>query len=129
VPKLTSVELHTIDRHVGARLGYHRKRLGVTQSELGSCVAVSFQQVQKYERAINRISASRLYAFASHLQVPLAALFDGLDGVVGSAMTALDELGISDVRAIETYARLPIETRTALRTLILTLANEAENAP
>lgn len=129
MPKLTRAELHAIDRHVGARLGYHRKRRGMSQSELGSCVATSFQQIQKYERAANRVSASRLYAFAVHLQVPLAAMFEGLDGPTGSTLTALDDLGINDVRAIEIYARLPMETRAALRTLILTMSGNVEIAP
>ncbi len=49
-----------VDVHVGARLRQHRTLLGMTQTDLGDALGLTFQQVQKYERGANRISASRL---------------------------------------------------------------------
>ena len=59
---------------VGLRIKAVRCTLGQTQVDLGRGIGVSFQQIQKYERGANRVSASTLYAIASHLQVSVAAL-------------------------------------------------------
>ena len=58
-----------IDRHVGARIRMQRMVRGVSQTELGTAVGVSFQQVQKYEKAANRVSTSRLQLIANTLKV------------------------------------------------------------
>ena len=68
-----------IDQHVGTQLRLRRAQAGMTQSELGAKVGLSFQAVQKYETGENRISASRLFQLARILGVPLAYFFDGLD--------------------------------------------------
>jgi transcriptional regulator with XRE-family HTH domain len=68
-----------IDQHVGGQLRLRRAQSGMTQTELGAKVGLSFQAVQKYETGENRISASRLYQLARILDVPLAFFFDGLD--------------------------------------------------
>ena len=68
-----------IDRHVGAQLRLRRAQAGMTQSELGAKVGLSFQAVQKYETGENRISASRLYQLARILDVPQSYFFEGLD--------------------------------------------------
>lgn len=68
-----------IDQHVGGQLRLRRAQAGMTQTELGAKVGLSFQAVQKYETGENRISASRLYQLARILDVPLAYFFDGLD--------------------------------------------------
>ncbi|MDX2050591.1 MAG: helix-turn-helix domain-containing protein [Rickettsiaceae bacterium] len=67
-----------IDRHVGYRLRSRRMMLGMSQSDLSEAVRVSVQQVQKYEKATNRISSGRLYAFAELLMVPVSFFFKGL---------------------------------------------------
>ena len=67
------------DKHVGARIRLLRESRGLTQSELGQGLGVSFQQLQKYERAGNRISAGRLFEVARILNVEIGYFFEGLD--------------------------------------------------
>lgn len=67
-----------IDVLVGARLRARRQARDLSQEALAERVGVSFQQVQKYERGANRISASRLVRIAVALQTPLSAFFQGL---------------------------------------------------
>ena len=67
-----------VDRHVGSRLRTRRTMLGMSQSTLAKAVGLTFQQVQKYERGTNRISASKLYQFGQIVGVPVAFFFEGL---------------------------------------------------
>nr|WP_295111859.1 helix-turn-helix domain-containing protein [uncultured Caulobacter sp.] len=67
-----------IDQHVGTQVRMRRKVLGVTQDQLADSLGVTFQQVQKYERGENRISASKLYQIASLLKTDIGFFFDGL---------------------------------------------------
>lgn len=71
-----------VDRHVGARLELRRAMLGISQSRLADAIGVKFPQVQKYEKGINRISASRLYAAANFLDVPISFFFDDMPNEV-----------------------------------------------
>ena len=64
-----------IDLHVGARIKVRRTVLGFSQERLASAIGVTFQQVQKYERAANRIGASRLYLLARVLDVPVSFFY------------------------------------------------------
>src|SRR3984893_11006039 len=68
-----------IDQHVGGQLRLRRAQSGMTQTELGAKLGLSFQAVQKYETGDNRISASRLYQLARVLDVSLPYFFEGLD--------------------------------------------------
>ncbi len=65
-----------IDHHVGKRLKTRRILLGLSQQDLGDAVNVSIQQIQKYEKATNRISSGKLYALSQLLQVPISYFFD-----------------------------------------------------
>jgi transcriptional regulator with XRE-family HTH domain len=67
-----------IDRHVGARMRSLRLRRSMSQTELAGQLGVTFQQVQKYERGVNRISAARLFAVARVLDVDITYFFAGL---------------------------------------------------
>ncbi|MBI1300445.1 MAG: helix-turn-helix domain-containing protein [Alphaproteobacteria bacterium] len=69
----------TIDKHVGKQLRNRRTLLGLSQEKLADYVGVTFQQVQKYERGSNRISASRLFSFSKILDVSIDYFYDGLD--------------------------------------------------
>ncbi len=69
-----------VDVHVGGRIRLRRKLLGVSQGELGKALGLTFQQVQKYERGANRVSASALYRLSSALDVPVSFFFDDMDG-------------------------------------------------
>jgi transcriptional regulator with XRE-family HTH domain len=64
-----------IDVHVGRRIRQRRKVIGMSQVELARLVGVKFQQVQKYERGTNRVSASRMYDMAVALSVPVPYFF------------------------------------------------------
>jgi len=66
-----------IDKHVGSRVRMRRMMLGMSQEKLGDALALTFQQVQKYEKGTNRIGASRLQQISQILQVPVAFFFEG----------------------------------------------------
>ena len=67
-----------IDVHVGLRIRLRRKELGVSQEKLAEAIGLTFQQVQKYERAANRVSATKLYEMARALETSTAYFFEGL---------------------------------------------------
>src|ERR1700709_1304619 len=69
-----------IDLHVGARVRMRRKLLGMSQEKLADALGLTFQQVQKYERGANRVSASKLFEISRFLDVAPAYFFDGLAG-------------------------------------------------
>jgi transcriptional regulator with XRE-family HTH domain len=64
------------DAYIGAQMRDHRNALGLTQEALGKKLGVSFQQIQKYEKGVNRVSASRLFDICKALNVPLASMFE-----------------------------------------------------
>lgn len=66
-----------VDLHVGARVRMRRKFLGMSQEGLAETIDLTFQQVQKYERGSNRISASKLYEISRALKAPVAYFFEG----------------------------------------------------
>ncbi len=66
-----------VDLHVGARVRMRRKFLGMSQEGLAETIELTFQQVQKYERGSNRISASKLYEISKALKAPVAYFFEG----------------------------------------------------
>ena len=68
---------HPVDRHVGRRVQEKRLGLGLSQTALGKAVGVSFQQMQKYEKGQNRISASKLFEIAEFLNVGIPYFFEG----------------------------------------------------
>jgi transcriptional regulator with XRE-family HTH domain len=67
-----------IDLHVGGRIRMRRRMQGVSQERLADALGLTFQQVQKYERGANRVSASKLYEIATSLKTPAAYFFEGL---------------------------------------------------
>ncbi|WP_409741503.1 helix-turn-helix domain-containing protein [Ferrovibrio sp.] len=71
---------NSVDVHVGNRLKLRRAMVGMSQDRLGQLVGLTFQQIQKYEKGANRIGASRLFQFATILDVPPAYFFEGLQG-------------------------------------------------
>jgi transcriptional regulator with XRE-family HTH domain len=82
-----------------------RKLLGVSQEQLADSLGLTFQQVQKYERGANRVSASKLYEIAKTLQVPVAFFFDGLaDPMEGSSS---DEVGQKAERIVQEFLTTP----------------------
>jgi transcriptional regulator with XRE-family HTH domain len=72
-----------VDLHVGARIRLRRRMQGVSQEKLADALGLTFQQVQKYERGANRVSASKLYEIAAALRAPVSYFFDGLADPAG----------------------------------------------
>ena len=87
--KLADLEAgpNPIDRHVGLRIRLRRKELGISQEKLAESIGLTFQQVQKYERAANRVSASKLWEVARALNTSIAYFYEGLgtDGAIPAA--------------------------------------------
>ena len=75
----------SIDVHVGSRVQLRRKMLGITQEKLGDGLGITFQQVQKYEKGTNRISASRLQHIAAILSAPVSFFFEDAPGTPSDA--------------------------------------------
>lgn len=75
-----------VDIHVGARVRLRRTLLGISQEKLGEAIGLTFQQVQKYERGMNRIGASRLWDLSRVLDVPVQFFYDDMpDDVAGQS--------------------------------------------
>lgn len=79
-----------VDVHVGKMIRARRLAIDITQAELAEALGTSFQQVQKYERGANRISASKLYDAAQKLGTTVGAFFEGLDAE-GETQTVMGE--------------------------------------
>ena len=77
---MTRRDPNYIDVHVGARIRMRRQLINMSQERLGELLGITFQQVQKYEKGSNRISASRLFYASKTLGVPVQFFFDGLPG-------------------------------------------------
>ncbi len=116
---------HPVDAHVGQRVRQRRWTIGMTQQQLGEKLGVKFQQVQKYETGINRISASRIWEMASALEVPVSYFFEGLAGQAagdadGRGDVLTDREAVSLVRA---YYSIPEEQRRRLFDLARVLSS------
>jgi transcriptional regulator with XRE-family HTH domain len=116
-----------IDAHVGSRMRMRRMMLGMSQEKLATAFGVSFQQVQKYEKGMNRMGSSRLQHAASVLNVPVSYFFEGgADGPFESpsylSPSYVDDfVTTSDgLRLMKAFLRL----RPALQRRIVALVNE-----
>ena len=81
-----------IDVHVGDRIRSRRMLLGLSQANLGAVLRLTSQQVQKYERGLNRVAASRLFELSCVLQVPISFFFDDLRGSERRSADCSDEM-------------------------------------
>jgi transcriptional regulator with XRE-family HTH domain len=72
-----------VDVHVGQRLRVRRSLLGLSQEKLAEAIGLTFQQVQKYERGTNRVSAGRLFELSNVLDVPVSYFFDQVSETIG----------------------------------------------
>lgn len=77
---------HPVDRHVGRRVCEKRLALGYNQSDLGRALGLTFQQIQKYEKGTNRVSASKLWDIARFFKVDIGYFFEGLTGSSATGM-------------------------------------------
>ena len=92
-----------IDVHVGSRIRLRRTLLGMSQERLGEALGLTFQQVQKYERGVNRVGASRLFDLSRVLDVPISFFFDDMPEAsaqqaasVGGGLSGRRSFGFSD---------------------------------
>lgn len=120
---------HPIDVHVGRRVAERRLALRYNQSELGRALDLTFQQVQKYEKGTNRISASKLWLIAQFLGVDLAYFFDGLptDRTV-SAQRHVEEGTAPTRHSMEIFTRvveLPIPQQKLVLELVRSMSHSA----
>jgi ribosome-binding protein aMBF1 (putative translation factor) len=81
--KMTTKAPTPVDKHVGNRVRMRRLMVGMTQEKLGDKLGLTFQQVQKYEKGTNRISASRLQEMSHILQVSVPFFFEGAPQIGG----------------------------------------------
>ena len=126
---------HPVDVHVGKRVRHRRWMVGMTQQQLGDIVGIKFQQIQKYETGMNRISASRLWDIAQALDVSISFFFEGFeDGaaapVQASAQPAEGQRGdlLADKEALElvrSYYAIPEAQRRRLFDLARVLSDVA----
>lgn len=77
-------EPNPVDVHVGKRIRLRRTILHITQQQMAEMLGLTFQQVQKYEKGMNRVGASRLWDISRVLQVPMGFFFEDMDAVVAS---------------------------------------------
>jgi|SRR6516164_8479444 transcriptional regulator with XRE-family HTH domain len=111
-------DFHFVDVHAGTRLRRRGELLGITVQRLAAKAGISFQQIEKYEAAQNRISPSRLYRFARALDVPVAWFFDGLPPIAtGKLQVTLPrhELESRETASlVKAYYRIAPERRQAV---------------
>ena len=91
-----------VDVHVGQRIKGRRLILGISQERLGEALGITFQQVQKYEKGVNRVSASRLFSIAKALDVPVSYFFEDAE----TATATLLEPGEPDPMKVPRNVRL-----------------------
>jgi transcriptional regulator with XRE-family HTH domain len=128
-----------VDLHVGARMRSRRRMIGMSQEDLARALGLTFQQVQKYERGANRVSASKLYETARRLVVPIGYFFEGLPDPAEGDTTAKDQVApphhdfLLTRDGLELAAAFPRIKSTALRKrvmdLVRTIAAEDQAKP
>ena len=122
---------HPVDVHVGKRIRHRRWMTGTTQQQLAESVGIKFQQIQKYETGMNRVSASRLWDIAHALGVSIAFFFEGMDGEAepqGKDFDGMPGDVLSDREAQEllrSYYAIPENQRRRLFELARSLSDAA----
>ncbi|MGG7645519.1 helix-turn-helix domain-containing protein [Rhodovulum sp. YNF3179] len=127
---------HPVDVHVGKRIRHRRWMVGMTQQQLAERVGIKFQQIQKYETGMNRVSASRLWDIAHALEVPVSFFFEGLgeEAEAGTAEISKPAAGgqqgdlLADKEALElvrSYYAIPENQRRRLFDLARVLSDVA----
>ncbi|MEO1639253.1 MAG: helix-turn-helix transcriptional regulator [Pseudomonadota bacterium] len=121
---------HPVDVHVGKRIRHRRWMNGTTQQQLAEAVGIKFQQIQKYETGMNRVSASRLWDIANVLKVDVSFFFEGMTsqpkGEAGGNDMPSDIL--TDKEALEllrSYYAIPENQRRRLFDLARVLSEAA----
>lgn len=119
---------HPVDVHVGKRVRHRRWMVGMTQQQLAEKVGIKFQQIQKYETGMNRISASRLWDIAAALDAPISFFFEGLSAeeAEGQQKASIPGDILADKEALElvrSYYNIPETQRRRLFELARVLSD------
>ena len=123
-----------IDRIVGQRLRWRRRELRLTQEKLGELLNLTFQQVQKYEKGVNRISAGRLYEIAAALGVQIAYFYEGASELLPERESVVSdgdktaEIPILSADTLELIAAFQSITDPSLRKSLLMTVTATANA-
>ncbi|MBO6855053.1 MAG: helix-turn-helix transcriptional regulator [Marivivens sp.] len=121
---------HPVDVYVGKRIRHRRWMNGTTQQQLAEKVGIKFQQIQKYETGMNRVSASRLWDIGHALNVPISFFFEGLeqDDMAAHGAADLPSDILADKEALEllrSYYTMPENQRRRLFDLARVLSDAA----
>ena len=123
---------HPVDRHVGRRVCEKRLALGYNQSDLGRALGLTFQQIQKYEKGTNRISASKLWDISRFFKVETSYFFEGLAGSTATGM-AEDSMAFEHDHPATRYtieiSRLAPQLSTRQQKLALDLIRDMADRP
>lgn len=123
---------HPIDVHVGLRVRGRRHELNMSQSALAEALGVSFQQVQKYERGANRVSASMLWEMGRAMKVPVSYFYEGYEDSVAPESPASPTSPSRFFQAADSFdlaqAFLQIP-EGPVRKVVLSLARQLANLP
>ncbi len=118
---------HPVDAHVGKRIRHRRWMVGMTQQQLANQVGIKFQQIQKYETGMNRVSASRLWDISESLGVTISFFFEGIQDAAATMKVAGTDL-MADKEALElvrSYYAIPEAQRRRLFDLARVLSDAA----
>ncbi len=124
---------HPVDEYVGKRIRQRRWMIGFTQQQLGNAVGIKFQQIQKYETGMNRVSASRLWDISVAMDVPVFFFYDGYEGAsMATNATQAETSGKGDFLAdkealdlVRSYYAIPENQRRKLFDLARVLSEAA----
>lgn len=129
----------TIDAHIGSRLRQRRTLVGMTQDKLAAVLGITFQQVQKYERGVNRISGSRLYDLAIALDVPMSFFFNDLPRKLATTTPSTPLPGVVELEPsmmpretleiVRAYYGVPVEIRAEVHRLLKSIAQSSVALP
>jgi len=122
---------HPVDVHVGKRIRHRRWMVGMTQQQLAEKVGIKFQQIQKYETGMNRVSASRLWDISETLGVPVSFFFEGIresEGAESEKGQTIPGDILADKEALDlirSYYKIPENQRRRLFDLARVLSDAA----
>lgn len=128
-----SPESWSVDTHVGQRVRIRRTILGMSQEKLGEAIGLTFQQVQKYERGANRISAGTLYRLSQVLNIPVSYFFDGYEDSQSSEnsdnlafLAAADPMALTrrEARLLRLWREAPAQISGEILSLLSTISND-----
>ncbi len=106
---------HVVDVHVGQKIRHRRWLVGMTQQQLADLVGIKFQQIQKYETGMNRVSASRLWDISRALDVPPSFFFEGLQDDADAPAEQDDIMNKKEtLELLRTYYMIPESQRKRL---------------